>query len=534
MLGRGGVTRAVSRGAIPAVVLALLVGACTSSAPAERIPPGSTSAAGSATASPPQNSPPQNSPPQSSSPQPPPPAIGSPAPTASGPVAFPPAFTTRRAAPRPDRPVVALAFDTTRWRTGTVTGTERVRFTPDLRVCELVFRLWVDKPEIATRGGRITLGAVTVDGRSVQPALESAGGPAGAPTLAALPLPGCVGRGTTLIAQLAFTVTVAAGLPERVSRNDDAVWLGTAYPLLAWEHGVGWMRDPAVPLVGEMAGSEAYRLASLEVSAAGSDLVQGAGAPAGRREGPGGVTVSTFRAEAVRDVVVVVGALHVTARDVGRVHVHVATLGTPVMPAAKWAESTARAMTSLVATFGPFPYDDVWISVLPGIGGGIEFPGAILVSDLSDRVFPQVLPHELAHAYFYGLVGNDQGRDPWLDEAFATYAEALVNGDGSDYQAPEDPAVRGHLGAPMTYWSGLPQAVRAYVAGVYAQGARALLDARAAAGPAIFDAVIRRYLEAHAQRVARPADLEAALRPLPGALAVLRAAGAFGDVAARA
>ena len=61
--------------------------------------------------------------------------------------------------------------------------------------------------------------------------------------------------------------------------------------------------------------------------------------------------------------------------------------------------------------------------------------------------------HEVAHEWFYGLVGNDQGRDPWLDEAFATYAEALVRGTGGTYAATAIPTVgRNRVGRPMTFW----------------------------------------------------------------------------------
>jgi aminopeptidase N len=30
--------------------------------------------------------------------------------------------------------------------------------------------------------------------------------------------------------------------------------------------------------------------------------------------------------------------------------------------------------------------------------------------------------HEIAHQWWYGLVGDDQSREPWLDESFATYS----------------------------------------------------------------------------------------------------------------
>jgi len=33
--------------------------------------------------------------------------------------------------------------------------------------------------------------------------------------------------------------------------------------------------------------------------------------------------------------------------------------------------------------------------------------------------------HELMHMWFYGTIGNNHALEPWLDEAFATYAELL-------------------------------------------------------------------------------------------------------------
>ncbi len=55
-----------------------------------------------------------------------------------------------------------------------------------------------------------------------------------------------------------------------------------------------------------------------------------------------------------------------------------------------------------------------------------------------------------------------------------------------------------------------------------------MLDlARSESGPELFDAALRCYLNANAWRIAKPTDVEAALRELPAALAVLREAGAL-------
>jgi len=33
--------------------------------------------------------------------------------------------------------------------------------------------------------------------------------------------------------------------------------------------------------------------------------------------------------------------------------------------------------------------------------------------------------HEMAHQWWFGLVGNDQAMEPWLDEAMAVYSEEI-------------------------------------------------------------------------------------------------------------
>jgi hypothetical protein len=108
--------------------------------------------------------------------------------------------------------------------------------------------------------------------------------------------------------------------------------------------------------------------------------------------------------------------------------------------------------------------------------------------------------------WFYSLVGNDQARDPWLDEGLATYAEARFDGVTARYQRFDVPQqASGRLGAPMSFWDRRPASL--YFPGVYAQGAKALL---ALGGASVADCVLRVYAARQAYRIARPADLVAA------------------------
>jgi aminopeptidase N len=133
---------------------------------------------------------------------------------------------------------------------------------------------------------------------------------------------------------------------------------------------------------------------------------------------------------------------------------------------------------------------------------------------------PLVAVHETAHQWFYAMVGDSQARDPWLDEAFATYAEQLVNHDGQ----PADANLPGRVGSSMQDFG---DDVGSYFSTVYGKGSAVLAAARTAADPAKFDAALRCYVNTNAWRIARPADLERALAGLPAAVTVLREAGAL-------
>jgi hypothetical protein len=431
-----------------------------------------------------------------------------------------------RAEPWPQRPVVDLTFDVAP-DLATVSGRETVVFIPDLPICELVFRLWSNKPTTAEDGTAMRLTAASVRGVPIEPRIVPAGAPEGVPgTLAELPLPECVDAGTELTAELAFTVKLGEDSGERVGHDPRAevAWFATAFPLLAWVRGAAWAREHAVDMPGETVTSEAFRLADLEVVAPEQYRVLGTGVPAGTAPGPRpGTTTHRFTAEAVRDVNVAVGRFDVVEREAGDITL---TVGTPSIgsevSAAGWADALAEQLANLEDFLGLYPYEHLWASIVPPLTDGVEFPTSLQFGDVDADQIPALAAHELAHQWFYSLVGNNQARNPWIDEAFATYAQARAAGQEEIYTLDNVPdPLLGRLGAPMEYWADTGGFGR-YVRGVYDQGAAVLLEARRRAGPDRFDAALRDYLAANAHRVAHPADVEAAFRELPEAVALLR------------
>jgi hypothetical protein len=422
-----------------------------------------------------------------------------------------------RAAPDPHRPEVALDFRLAD-DGGTVTGTETVVFTPDRAVREMVFRLVPNGPDSASSGNRLVVDAVRgedVDGGDYEEA--GAADPGG---LYVVDLRNELPAGKSTEVELDFTLSLGSGTFDRFGQDEDLSWWASGAPLLAWEPGVGWARDPFVGLSGETAASPAADT-SISVSAPEGLTVLMTGTRAKPAAAGDGRRVWTSTEPMARDVGVAVGPFTTAQGSTpdGTVVTVGALPGGDLTPEELLSE-TLESVASLDTFLGPFPFESQTVALLPSYGGAIEYPGFIFEAT-PER---QVLVHELAHMYFYGMVGNSQFRDPWLDEAFASWAEAVVNGNESP--AEEDVSdLRGRVGGSMAEYSNTGEYFRL----VYDKGGAALLAAREAAGPAAFDAAIRCYVDANAWSIATPADLAAALADLPAAVDVLVEAQALDE-----
>jgi hypothetical protein len=317
--------------------------------------------------------------------------------------------------------------------------------------------------------------------------------------------------------ELEFTLQLGGGGFERLGTAPDVSWWASGAPLLSWEPGVGWARDPFVALTGETASSPVSDTTiSVDAPAALTVLMTGDQDEPTRERG--GRRTWTSHEPVARDVSVAVGSFVTADTEVAGVRVTAGALPGSGHDPARLARSTADAIEQLSARFGDFPYATLTVPWLPDFGGGIEYPSSILLASDADVV----LLHEVAHMWFYGMVGDSQFRDPWLDESFASYAES-VTGDPPPDRVARLLATEGDVGGSM---ADFPDD-RTYVTAVYGKGAAMLLTARQQAGAEAFDAALRCYVDARAWAIATPADVGTALADLPAALGVLEQAGAL-------
>ena len=386
-----------------------------------------------------------------------------------------------RIAPPENRPQydVTMVVEPT---TGVVTGRTAVVFTPDLDTDRLVFRLWANSPRPAEAGTELTVDAVAVAGAVVDVTPAQ-------PTLLEIPVD--ISAGESIEAEIEWTLVVRGSISGRVSRDGGALRLGSVSPLLSWEPGVGWATDPPTSAFAEAVSSPVADY-ELTVSVPDGFDVMASGVALGD---------GRFRARLARDIAVSVGRFTVATGsvDAGRpvtltVGVHD---GLNVSPESFY-EVVEAALADLADRYGPYPYPTYSLAITPGLGGGIEFPMHVFQGPAT---LGRTTPHEVAHMWFYGLIGNNQGRDPYLDEGLATWAEVRHLGEESPLGRDVPEGTEGQVGQPMTYWE---TRQGSYYRAVYVQGADAL---RSLGDAEMVGCALRLFVARNAWRIATPADL---------------------------
>jgi Peptidase family M1 domain len=174
------------------------------------------------------------------------------------------------------------------------------------------------------------------------------------------------------------------------------------------------------------------------------------------------------------------------------------------------------------AKFAPYPYQSLSI-VESNMSDGQEYDGLVFLASkfyddyngtAKSNLF-SIGTHEVAHQWWFGLVGDDQAMEPWLDEALAVYSERIFYqynypGYGEwwwnfrvNYFGPSG-YVDGNLYSFTTF--------KDYVGAVYLNGAKMLEELRGRVGDDSFFAFLQDYALSYSGQRATTRDFFAVLR----------------------
>ncbi len=84
-------------------------------------------------------------------------------------------------------------------------------------------------------------------------------------------------------------------------------------------------------------------------------------------------------------------------------------------------ERTVRALEFLEGVFGPYPWPQL-TNLHRLEGGGTEFPMVIMDGSASEGL----IVHETAHQWVHGIFANNEWKEAWLDEGFASFLTTLA------------------------------------------------------------------------------------------------------------
>jgi hypothetical protein len=231
-------------------------------------------------------------------------------------------------------------------------------------------------------------------------------------------------------------------------------------------------------------------------------------------------------ASLVRDFALLASREFVTrAKQVGDVTVRSHFLARDAVSGEQVLDAAAHALAIFQKRFGPYPYSDLDVveAALVGGAGGAEFSGLVTVASMLYRPLPVdkawlgmlggtlgsalefTTAHEVAHQWWYGLVGSDARQHPAADESLTQWSAQLYFEDryGSERAQREgDAQVRMNYrmmralgeadGAVDRPVDAFPSAL-AYAGLVYGKGAYGYAALRKRVGDAAYFRALREY-----------------------------------------
>lgn len=271
--------------------------------------------------------------------------------------------------------------------------------------------------------GGMEVGEVKVEGLPVPAEIQG--------TVLRVSLPRALPAGGWAEVEIPFELTIPV-VAYRFGQWDGVTVLGNWYPILAVYDEGGWHLDSYLPLgdpfYSQVADYQVVLTIPTEQVVAASGLLES------EEILGGGWKRISLKAAKVRDLALVTSArFHLeTLRD-GDITLHAYSLPGHAEKSRLALYAASRALQFYQHTFAcPYPYRQFSLVEVPMQGmSGMEYP---LMAMISSRVFAftslsqwqPLVAHEVAHQWWYGLVGSDQWREPWIDEGMAVWSTELL------------------------------------------------------------------------------------------------------------
>ena len=359
--------------------------------------------------------------------------------------------------------------------------------------------------------GAFKLGSLTLDGQAVSPGLS------GERLTVILPQPLPDGGSVSLALDYGLRI------PQQGDRylfgyNASQTNLLDWYPFVVpYSSGKGWLLHAPAPVGEHLAYESADFDVALRFSGQTPALSVAASAP-GLSDGEW----TRYRLQGARGFALSVSDRFLTtSADAGGVPVTSYYFEGHQAAGQAAAQAAAAALRFFAGKFAPYPYQSLSV-VESASADGMEADGLFFMAthfyDTYDGTTENYLTtlsvHETSHEWWYGLVGNDQALEPWLDEALATYSERTFYAANYPDELTWWWTFRIRRFDPLGAANGDIYAngsFRTYTNATYFMGAYFLDDLRVRIGDKAFYAALSDYAQVNSYRIAGAADFFAAI-----------------------
>ncbi len=353
--------------------------------------------------------------------------------------------------------------------------------------------------------------AASVDGETVDPLYEMERGV----VRLELPTPLPDGGETLLDLQFEAELTVWSSGDHfgMIGYLADLVVLDKFYPVIPVHEGGEWRLDEF-----QRNGDQGYLDASfylVRVTAPGDHDIVASGIQIDRSETDDSQTV-TYAAGPAREFYLAASdAFTVVSDTLDETVVRSYASRKRAAGGRRALEYAVNALESFSHRLGPYPYTEFELVSVPMFHGGMEYPGvvAIALTNYTDRrrkKLEEYVAHEVAHQWFYNMVGNDQVEEPWLDESLAQYTTRFYYLDIRGKEAAEryeerDWGTRWNRVGQADIPIGMPSrdySAREYTAIVYGRGAVFVQELETQMREEQFGKFLREYCDSHMWKIA--------------------------------
>lgn len=285
----------------------------------------------------------------------------------------------------------------------------------------LHFRLWTNEKTFTDLGGGTKISDATVDGEKAEFRVD------GLDLEVMIPNP--IPRNASAKIVLDFQTTIPE-IAAPFGHDSGITSLGVWYPVLAVYDKNGWNLSPATrfgePYFAETADYDVELTAPKSLTPVATGIQKSV-------QERGNLRTYSYEARSVRDFALAIGEeLNRVSRKVDGTRVNVYYRPASEPRAERALDLASRSLAYFSDLYGAYPYPEFDLVDAPLVAG-TEYSTLTFANlkNPKDYVFDTVIPHEVAHQWWYVQVGSNQFAEPWLDESLTTYSEWLSAGDAA-------------------------------------------------------------------------------------------------------